>query len=197
MKMQELVVKTRSYRRFDESVAVSIKTLEELVNLARLSASGANSQPLKYILSADVETNHLVFPALGWAAYLKDWPGPQEGERPSAYIILLGDTEIKKNFGIDPGIAAQTIMLGATDVGLGGCMIASFNKTMLVENLKIPERYDVLLVLALGKPIETVRVEVMDAAGDVRYWRSEDQVHHVPKRSLEDVILNRVGPVPS
>ena len=127
--LEDLIRKNRSYRRFHQDVAVDIEMLRALVDLARLSASGSNLQPLKYILSCEPETNARIFPHTRWAGYLKDWSGPAEGERPSAYIIILGDTEIRKSFGCDHGIAAQSIMLGATERGLGGCMIGSIDRS--------------------------------------------------------------------
>jgi hypothetical protein len=123
---------------------------------------------------------------------LKAWGGPKEGERPTAYIIILGDTDIKRNFGVDYGIAAQSIMLGAAEQGLGGCMIASVQREVLCAALGIPERYEILLVLALGKPAETVVTEPIDVSGGVRYYRDEESVHHVPKRSLEALIVQDV-----
>lgn len=190
MELRDLVLKTRSYRRFYEDVPVPRETLRELVDLARQTASAANRQPLKYWLSWEPEMNQRIFPCLAWAAYLKDWGGPAEGERPSAYIIILGDTEIAKDFNLDPGIAAQTIMLGATEQGFGGCMIASIRKEMLREALNIPERYQILLVLALGKPKEKVVLEPVGPAGDIKYYRDSEGVHHVPKRSLREIILH-------
>lgn len=190
MDLRELVLKTRSYRRFFEDVPVPRETLRELVDLARQTASAANRQPLKYWLSWEPEMNQKIFPCLAWAAYLKDWGGPAEGERPSAYIIILGDTEIAKDFNLDPGIAAQTIMLGATERGFGGCMIASIKRETLREALDIPERYQILLVLALGKPKEKVVLEPVGPDGDIRYYRDSEGVHHVPKRSLDEIILH-------
>jgi nitroreductase len=187
--LRDLVMSNRSYRRFYENVAIDCELLRELVDLARLSASGANLQPLKYMLSCDADTNALVFPHLGWAGYLKDWSGPAEGERPSAYIIVLGDTEIRKSVGCDHGIAAQSILLGAREKGLGGCMIASVQKEGLREALDIPSRYEILLVIALGKPKETVIIEAVGPDGDIKYWRDDEGRHHVPKRALDDVIL--------
>ena len=187
--LKDLILKNRSYRRFYQEVAIEHETLRELVDLARLSASGANRQPLKYILACDPEKNALIFPNLAWAAYLKDWPGPSEGERPSAYIIILGDTEISQQFFCDHGIAAQSILLGATDKGWGGCIIASIQKDGLRQALKIPPRYEIMLVIALGKPKEKVVIESVGTDGDIKYWRDSDTVHHVPKRSLEDIII--------
>ena len=187
--IKELVTRNRSYRRFYEDVPISLETLRGLVDLARLSASAANIQPLKYVLSCDRKKNALIFEHLAWAGYLKDWPGPSEGERPSAYIIMLGDTELAKNVACDHGIAAQSILLGAVEKGLGGCMIASIQREKLREALGIPLRYDLLLVLALGKPKETVVIEKMGPEGNVKYWRDGEGRHHVPKRSLKEIII--------
>jgi nitroreductase len=188
--IDDLIKRTRSFRRFDENVTIERKTLEDLIDLARHSASARNMQPLKYILSCDPETNLKVFSTLTFAKALKDWDGPIEGERPSAYIIVLGDKEISTNFWCDHGIASQNIMLAARERGLGGCMIASINHPKLRELLGIPDQYEILLVLALGKPAEKVVIEPMPSNGDVNYWRDEESVHHVPKRSQDEVILD-------
>ena len=125
-----------------------------------------------------------------WAGYLSDWSGPAEGERPAAYIVILGDTELRKTFGCDHGIAAQSIMLGATERGLGGCMIGSIDRDALRQVLDIPERYEILLILALGKPAETVVLEDVGPGGDIKYYRDEEDVHHVPKRTLGELIIH-------
>lgn len=187
--VRELIIRNRSYRRFDEGHAISVEELRELVDHARLSASAANLQPLRYILSNTPKKNGVIFPFLGWAAYLKDWPGPVQGQRPSAYIIVLGDTSVAKTFGCDHGIAAQSILLGAAERGLGGCMIASIQRNPLREALGILKKYEILLVIALGKPAEEIRIEEMGQGASVEYWRDAEGVHHVPKRSLDDIIL--------
>ncbi len=187
--IKDLISKNRSYRRFHEEVAIDGETLRRLVDLARHSASAGNMQPLRYVLSCDPAKNALVFPHLAWAGYLKEWPGPVAGERPSAYVIILGDRQITPSFGCDHGIAAQSILLGAVEKGFGGCIIASVQREGLREALKISPRYEILLVLALGKPKETVVIDNIAPSGDIRYWRDSQGVHHVPKRSLDDIIL--------
>jgi len=188
--LYDLVRKNRSYRRFEESVALDRQTLLELVDLARLSASGSNMQPLRYLVFADRETNARIFDCLAWAGYIKEWPGPVEGERPSGYVVILGDTEVKKGFGCDHGIAAQSMLLGAAERGLGGCMLGAINRKKLSEKLGIAARYEILLVIALGKPVEEVVLDDVGADGSTRYWRDESQVHHVPKWRLEQIVLN-------
>ncbi len=188
MILKDLILKTRSYRRFDESHRIDITTLENLVELARLSASAANRQPLKYLLYTTPEECNRIYPSIAWAGYLNEWTGPEPGERPSAYIIILGDKAITGSFSFDPGIAAQSIMLGATEEGLGGCMIASIEREDLRNELKIPDRFEIVLILALGKPVEKVVIEDI-REGDFNYWRDEGNVHHVPKRKLNELII--------
>lgn len=188
MNLKDLLLQNRSYRRFDQSHRIDLKTLESLVDLARLSPSGANRQPLKYILCSSPEECENVFPSLVWAAYLKDWDGPEEGERPTGYIIILGDKTITEEFGVDHGIAAQSMMLGAAEAGLGGCIIASVRRGDLRSKLGIPYKLEILLVLALGKPVEKVVIDQLKD-DDVKYWRDSDKTHHVPKRNLDDIII--------
>ena len=187
--LKDLVTKNRSYRRFDAAFKVSEETLKELVELALLTASGGNQQPLKYILSADTEKNRKIFDCLAWAAALKDWDGPNYKQRPSGYIIILNDTEIMRQPGCDHGIAAQTILLGAVEKGLGGCMLGAVNREKLRSALDIPTRYNILLVVAIGKPDETVLLEPIPASGETKYWRDEEGNHHVPKRGIDEAIV--------
>jgi len=192
--ISDLIRKCRSYRRFFQEVEISHSDLLEMVNNARLSASGRNSQSLKYYISSDDETNRKIFPSLAWAGYYKDWPGPIEGERPSAYIIMVNDTEITNNYFCDHGIAAQSMLLTAVEKGFGGCIIASVSREKLRQELSIPQRFEIVQVIALGKPKEIVEIEPLGPNGDFKYWRDENQVHHVPKRSLEEIVLSIGNP---
>ena len=187
--IEDLIRKNRSCRRFYQNRTIPKNTLQELVNLARLSPSAANRQPLKYAISCTRDQNDLIFPCLGWAAYLKDWNGPKDGEQPAGYIIILGDTAISDNFHCDHGIASQSILLGAREKGLAGCIIGSINKDRLRESLSIPAPMEILLVIALGTPKEDITIEAVGPDGDIRYWRDEKGVHHVPKRNLKDIII--------
>lgn len=193
MSLKELVYKNRSYRRFHQNRRIPLSDLRELVDMGRMSACHANQQPLRYIISAHTEVNDKIFLHLRWAKKLPNWEGPKEGERPSAYIIILGDRKITENFNQDYGIAAQSIMLRAAEKGLGGCMIANLDRQGLRQAMEIDERYDILLVLALGHPAETVVVDELPPDGNPDYWRDEKGVHHVPKRRLEDIIIRQHG----
>ena len=188
--IEDLIRENRSCRRFDQEHRLDRATLSQLVNLARLSASAANRQPLRFVLSWEAEQNQKIFACLGWAAYLTDWPGPSVGERPAAYITIAGDTTITDNFWCDHGIASQSMLLGAREMGLAGCMLGAFNEKKLSGALALPDYLKILLVVALGKPKETAAIDKIGVDGDIRYWRDESEVHHVPKRELEDLIID-------
>lgn len=189
MKIKDFIKKSRSYRRFEETFEISKKTLIELVELARFSPSARNQQVLKFLLSWTREKNNLIFPTLSWAGDIKTWGGPKQGERPSAYIVILGDTHISLNFYCDHGIAGQSILLGAVEKGLGGCMLAAIKRDLLRKNLNIADQYEILLVIALGRPAEKVILEDVNDSGDIKYYRDKNDVHHVPKRTLEELII--------
>jgi len=185
--ISELIRKNRSFRRFHQDVAIPENDLRDMVDNARLTPSGRNAQTLRYLLSNTPEMNARIFPTLSWAGYLVGWGGPKEGERPSAYIVILNDDTISKTYFCDHGIASLAILLTAVEKGYGGCIIASVKHDALREALNIPEHYSIVQVIALGKPAETVVIEPLKD-GDTKYWRDEQGVHHVPKRSLDSLI---------
>lgn len=188
--LKDLISKNRSYRRFDESKKISHSELLEIASLSRLVPSSANMQAIKLMLINSPEDNATVFNTLTWAAKLKDWNGPIEGERPSAYIILLCDLSISKNQPVDDGIIAQTLLLGAVEKGYGGCMLGNIKREQLAQKLNIDlEKYKIDLVIALGKPIEEVVLEDVSLEHGIDYYRDAQKVHHVPKRPLEELII--------
>ena len=189
MRFIDLVTRTRSVRRFDGNHGIERATLEALVDVARLTASAANRQPLRYRLVCAAAENARVFPCLRWAGYLEDWNGPSPQERPTGYVIVLVDRKVGRSAAYDAGIAVQTMMRGAAERGLGGCIFGSVDRAGLREAVGVPEDLRILLVLALGKPAERVQIEPMPPDGSVRYWRGDTGVHHVPKRALNDIII--------
>ena len=188
MRFAELLEKSRSYRRFDENHRIDRQTLVDLVALVRLCPSSSNRQSMKFLVACEPDERAKVFPHLIWAGALKDWPGPAEGERPTGYIILLGDTQVHPTFDVDPGIFAQSMLLGAAEQGLGGCMIAAVEREGLRRSLNIPEHFEIVLAIALGKPAEKVVLDEMTDPAAFAYWRDDD-VHHVPKRPLRDLLV--------
>ena len=190
---KDIVNANRSYRRFDSGVAIPMRTLEELVDLARLCPSSANRQPLRFILCNAPADNEAVFACLKWAAYLKDWDGPAPSERPAAYIIVVNTARDWEMARIDLGIMAQTMLLGAVEKGLGGCMLGAIDRERLQAHLGLDPSLEICLVLALGKPAEGVRIVDVPADGSIRYWRDEAGTHYVPKRSRQELILAKRG----
>jgi len=191
--MQEIIARTRTFRRFIEKERITTATLRDLIDLARLAGSARNGQPWQYMIANSPELCEKIFPYLGWAGYLTDWKGPVPGERPSAYILcLLNRNRLKgpeSEAQFDLGVASQNMLLGAMEKRIGGCRIGAFSPK-LASLFKLPDHLQLSLVIALGKPRETVIIEECKDEDDVRYWRDEHGVHHVPKRPLESCLVD-------
>ena len=185
--IRELIRENRSYRRFSADREVTREELYAMIDSARCSASAANRQRVRFILVNKKEECDRIFPLLSFAGYLKEWDGPSESERPTAYIIMLTQDTPDVNLAIDIGIYAQSILLTAREMGLGGCMFRSFKKDKIKEFIgDIP--YNAELVIALGEPSEKVYItNVLD--GDIKYYRDECDRHAVPKLSLSELII--------
>ena len=190
--MLEIIKKTRSFRRFDQSRNITDTTLVNLIDLARLGGSARNCQPWQYTPISDAKRCAEIFPYIAWAGYLPEWKGPVEGERPTAYILcLLNRDWLKgsdKEAHFDLGVATQNLLLGAMQEGIGGCRIGAFSPK-LASLFDLPDHLELALVVALGYPVETVVLEDTGESGDIKYYRDEGQVHHVPKRTLTDIIV--------
>lgn len=188
---KELIEKTRNYHYFVESEKVNEDVLRELVDYARLapSTSNMNMQPLRFLISCEHERNEQIFDTLAWQGYLRGWGGPIKGVKPTGYIVVLGDKTICSSYVADQGIAAQSVLLGATQKGLGGCIAAKVQRRKLREALDLPTRYEILLVIAIGKPGEEVILESQEPGSDGYGWHDEEGNYHLPKRSLDSVIL--------
>lgn len=188
---KDLVIRNRSYRTFDANTDVDRETLLEFIDISRQTPSAVNLQPLKYIpLTKDGADR--ILPYTNWAKAL-DIKLPPEGCGPSAFILLCIDKNVTPSAAPvmrDVGICAQTILLSAVEKELGGCMIGSFDAPKIKNELSLDDNIEILLCVALGKPAETVVLEEADACGSVKYYRDENGVHHVPKRRLEDIIIN-------
>ena len=185
----ELVKATRSFRNFDPSYRLSDQTMRGLIELCRYTPSTANSQSIKFAYANSEESCAKIFPMLGWAGYIKENKPPYDGNVPAAYILVCYDTDLSNELEIDAGICAQTIVLGAMDLGIGACMIGSFNKEVASELFSLPSNIKPRLFIALGRPAETVEVvDIKD--GDVKYYRESKEKHIVPKRTTDELIVN-------
>lgn len=192
--LKDLVLKNRSYRGYHEERIVSRDELLELVDDARLTASGGNKQPLKYYISNQKAEVEAILATTKWAAALPELHLPKPGTHPTAFVIILQDTSIQPNLQtaqIDVGIAAQTITLAATEKGLGGLMIRNFGLKPLTELLALPENLVPILVIALGAPAEEIQLVPIPESGDINYYRDEKGTHYVPKRALEEIVLEK------
>lgn len=190
--LRELMISNRTVRRFNQSMPVGVSILLKLVELTRYSPSGRNAQPLRYRLVTSETEKAKVFPLLKWAGYFKDWDGPAEGERPAAYLVQCLDTDFGQDCLCDDGLHLEAITLGMHALGLAGCIIKAFNGAAVSECLGLDDKYVPRYVLALGYPVETVKIEDMngDSDADFKYYRTADGVHHVPKRPLPELIIS-------
>jgi len=189
---RDLVLKNRSFRAFDESRPVQREELLSLVDLARLTASSANRQPLRYAVVYEKDQVEALLAQTRWAAALPQLQLPPEGRHPTAFVVICHDERICEalpTYLKDVGIAAQTILLAAAEMELGGCMIGSFHPAGVAELLQLPPEVKPQLVIALGKPDEQVCLVDVTADGKTAYFRDENGVHYVPKRSLDDVLI--------
>ncbi|MGB9893035.1 MAG: nitroreductase family protein [Candidatus Saccharicenans sp.] len=185
-KFLELIKKRRTIRQF-RAEEIPENILLELLDLARLAPSAANLQPLEFMLIKDSEVRRKVFPCLRWAAYINPAGDPKPGQEPTAYVIILVNTEIReKGFEYDVGAAAENIIIGALTQGIGSCWLISIDRDKLRNILDIPEKYRIDSVIALGYPAEEPIVE--DFQDSIKYWKDETGLLHVPKRRLEKVV---------
>jgi len=187
MNLQELSRKNRSVRRFRQICRIPERDLLRFIDSARLAPSGANLQLLRFSPITEEKDCSRIFPALNWAGYLEDWSGPEEGERPSAYIVIHSPDTTRNHLPVDAGIAAAYIVLTARESGYGSCMIMSFDRNAVSDAIGTPEGYHPFLVIALGVPAEEIILE--NSTGNIKYFRDGKGRHHVPKLSLEDIIV--------
>ncbi|MCP4646830.1 MAG: nitroreductase [bacterium] len=186
MHFSELAVKTRSYRSFQEATTIAPALLEQMISNAGMAPCASNLQRLRFSIVTDEKERDLLFSGIGWAGYIAEWNGPEPGFRPSAYIVIHAPGEVKSFTGIDVGIAASYVVLSASAEGIGSCMLLNFDRGA-VNSVAPAEGYVPQLLIALGYPGETVVMEKDNE--EIRYWRDENGVHHVPKLSLNKLIL--------
>ncbi|SHN67012.1 nitroreductase family protein [Desulfovibrio litoralis] len=189
MSFKQLVIDARTCRRFDESKQVSESQIVDLIDTVRVVSCTGNKQSLRYSFSISPAQNAVIFSSLKWAMMLKDWAGPKQGERPTAYIIIANDENILKNPQIDLGIAAQTLQLAASSLGLASCMFSSMNAKALHKELGFADNIEIMLTMAFGYPLEKRKITELGKDGSTAYWRDEALVHYVPKRNLNDILL--------
>lgn len=191
--VKDLILQNRSYRGYDESYAFTREQLMNYVDGARLSASSINIQPLKYFIAYDKADVDKIQTRVKWARQLPQMQLPHPGMCPTGFIVICQDKRISDNlsrFMKDIGIVAQSILLMAVEEGLGGCMIGNFVAEDIRTALGLSRDLQPMLVIALGKPAETIVLTEVGEDGKTAYYRDENDVHYVPKRSLEDILVN-------
>lgn len=187
--LKELLLSNRSIRRFDATRCIDREVLEQLVQLVRYCASGRNLQPLRYKIVYSPQECAALFPALAWAGYYKDWDGPSPDQRPVAYLVQCLDTDLTENPMCDEGLQLEAITLGASALGIHGCIIKAFNAQTVKEVLQLPDNMKPCYILALGYPAEVARiVDIVD--GDYKYFRNQADEQCVPKRPLSELIID-------
>ncbi|NLB15650.1 MAG: nitroreductase [Clostridiales bacterium] len=192
--VKEIVLKNRSYREFDSSVPITHEVIEEYIDSVRFTPSTVNLQPLKFYIATKPDETSLIRQNVKFAGLLTGYNGPDKEHNPTGYVIIFADKNIAakpEGFDKDVGIAAQTILLEAAEDGFGGCMIGSFNGNEITRYFKFPENLSMRLIIALGKPLTKIVLEEMPAGGSTAYYRDENSVHHVPKRPLSEILINR------
>ena len=187
--LKDLVLKNRSYRKFFFNKKISQEKLLELIDLARLTPSSKNRQPLKYIPVTDPNQCKFIGKHLRWAWFLKEWNGPSEEEQPPAYIVVVLETELNDRAEIDMGITSQTILLGAVESGFGGCIIRTVNKYEVAKYFSLNKTQEVAMVIALGYPNQTVQLTDLNKEGETTYFENDSGEHYVPKRALQDLLI--------
>lgn len=192
MILKELLEKDRSYRGYDETVKLTKEELLDMVDYTRFCPSSINIQPFKYYLAWEKDVVNKIQMTTTWARGLPEMRLPHDGMHPTAFVVICQDTGIDESlqkFQRDVGIVAHTILLRAVEMGYGGCMIGSFRAADLKESLNLPEYLTPMLVVALGKPKETIVIKEVGKGEDVGYYRDDQDIHYVPKRRLEDIVL--------
>ena len=191
--MKDLVRRSRSYRGYDESRKITREELLELVECARLAPSSVNMQPLKYLLVYEPDQVATLQPLTKWARALQPMELPHKGHCPTAFIVICQDTQLNESiarFQKDVGIVAQTMLLAAVEMGLGGCMIGNYDAGQVQQAMGLAPHLAPVLIVALGKPDETIVLTDLPQDGSTNYYRDGEDVHYVPKRPLKDLIIN-------
>ena len=190
--IKDLVVKSRSYRGYDESRKVSREELLELVDCARFAPSSVNGQPFRYLLVYEKEQVDRLQALTGWARALPDMKLPHPGKCPTAFIVICQNTEWDDNLNRylrDVGAVAQTMLLAAAEKDLGGIMIGNFSPEKVAKAMDLPETIVPMLIVAIGRPDEKIVLTEIENGQSTKYYRDEQDVHYVPKRKLEDIVI--------
>ena len=188
MNIEEAIYKRRTIRRFKQD-PISIEILKKLIDYARVAPMARNVQGLEFVIVKNSEIGGKLFKLIKFAGSLpEDQRTPESGREPTAYIIVLVNTEIKPSFfDFDVGAAVENILLGAMKYGIGSCWMANIKVRKIKSLLEVPDQYQVKHVISLGYPDEESFMEPYEDS--YKYWKNPDGTMHVPKRDLDDIIF--------
>ena len=183
--LNSLLLKNRSHRGYDSSRQVLVEELKQLAEVCTKIPSAKNQQVLRFKLVAGEDAPRLQ-QYTKWGGALPELNLPFPGTEPSAFIIICSTVPENKWVDIDLGIAAQSMLLKAVEMGLNGICIGAFNKNAVVEEFSL--QHEPVLVLAIGKGAEHIQLTRAKEGENLTYYR-KDGVHFVPKLGLDDLLL--------
>lgn len=187
MSIYELIKNRRTIRTF-KSTPIEHEKLLQIADCARLAPTAANLQPLKFAIITDENIRKAMFPHIKYAGYVPDW-NPEFKETSPAFIAILNDSSIKpgEKAECDCGAAIMSMCLAAEDMGISSCWLGAIDRGKIREILELEEKYDIMYLLALGYKNQSG--ETFDMTDSVKYYFDEDNNVHVPKRTLDEVVI--------
>ncbi len=194
MNVYDAVKSRRTIRKFKQDPVPS-EDIKKIIDCARLAPYGANLQPLKFAVITDENDRKNLYPLIKYAAYLTDW-NPSFEECPPVYIAVLTDTSLKAadKSECDCGAAVMSMWLEAEELGLGSCWLGAIDRNKIKEKImklkKQTSHSNVIIVsymLGLGYPAQSG--ETFDMKDDIKYYFDENGNVHVPKRTLDEIIV--------
>lgn len=189
MNVSDAVANRRTARSFCEK-PIPKEDILKMIDLARRSPSAGNLQSLKYAIVDSREEREAVFPYIKYAGYTPEW-NPEFSESPAAFIVVLNDTAIRVNNAFtqcDSGLAMMAIFLVAEEMGYGSCILGAIDREKIAEILGIHSQYEILYLVGLG--ISKQKNSSFDDSDSVKYVMDQNGNFQVPKRKLEDIIVN-------
>ena len=155
----DIIKSRRSIRHFLE-MPIPSEVLYSLLEAARWAPSGSNSQPWLFVVirkQANIQKIKMFSPGLG-------------GD-PTALIVLCSDASVAtRTYLMSIAMAAQNILLTATENDLGSCVIRSFNQAAIQSLLHLPSHVMPELIVSLGYPAKPAKVPSRRPSEDVVHW---------------------------
>lgn len=186
--LDSLLKKNRSYRGYDNSWKVPVSVLEKMVEVTQWVPTGKNQQAFRFKFVTEESEVRTVTENVKMGALLPELHLPMPGTEPPAYIIVCTTVPECKRVQVDAGIAVQSMLLKAVEMGYNGLIIAAFNAKKLTEAFALP--YPPVLVLAVGKGAEKIEMTEISADESHNYYRDENGTHFVPKVRWQELVIS-------